>query len=77
MLHTFLIPITSTIFSRLQTNSHQDKTRMEYLIIYYFINSKRILTKFPITDSTQYAATSPDSPRRRILTDCFNDYNFN
>jgi len=25
-------------------------------------------------DWTQYAATSPNSPRRRILTDCFNDY---
>jgi len=23
-----------------------------------------------------YAATSPNSPRRRILTDCFNIYNF-
>jgi hypothetical protein len=22
------------------------------------------------------AATSPNSPRRRILTDCFNSYNF-
>jgi len=22
------------------------------------------------------AATSPNSPRRRILTDCFNNYNF-
>jgi len=26
---------------------------------------------FPITDLTQYTATSPNVPRQRILTDCF------
>jgi hypothetical protein len=27
-------------------------------------------------DLTYYAATSPNSPRRPILTDCLNNYNF-
>jgi len=30
----------------------------------------------PTKDLTQYAATSPNSPAQRVLTDCFNDYDF-
>jgi len=31
---------------------------------------------FRFNNHPQGAATSPDSPRRRILTDYFNNYNF-
>jgi len=33
-------------------------------------------TKFFIADAIKYAATPPNQPRRCILTDYFNNYNF-
>jgi hypothetical protein len=45
---------------------------MHYIFAYEYI---KIYIKIHIKIAA-YAATSPNSPRRRILNDCFNNYNF-
>jgi hypothetical protein len=47
-----------------------------YLSFAKFIVIKIINEKSSIADLTKYAATPPNQPRRCILTDYFNNYNF-